>query len=96
MVVWNSAKNPPEADYKKFLVLVRAYGGEGLYHKIVSYAHDLHKVDEYDFCDKKGKSGWYDYDSEWGNYEISNVEFWMELPEPPEELKNSEKRNGFF
>ena len=48
MVVWNSAKNPPKADYEKFLVLVRAYGGEGFYHKIASYAHDLYKVDKYD------------------------------------------------
>lgn len=89
MVVWNSAKNPPKADYEKFLVLVRAYGGEGLYHKIAYYAHDLHKVNEYDFCSKNGKSGWYDYSSEWGYYEIDGVEFWMELPEPPN-LKDGE------
>ena len=89
MVVWNSAKSPPKADRKQFLVLVRAYGGEGFYHKIASYAHDLYKVDEYDFYSKKGKGGWYDYSSEWGYYEIDDVEFWMELPEPPN-LKDGE------
>lgn len=42
------------------------------------------------FAAKKGKSGWFNCDSEWGYYEINNVMYWMELPEMPEELKNGE------
>ena len=51
---------------------------------IKSYAHNLHKIDEFDFCDKF-RSGWYDYDSEYGFYECSNVIAWMSLPEPYQE-----------
>lgn len=48
MVVWNSAKNPPKADRKKFLVLIKSHSGNHFYHSIAYYAHDL-----YDFCGKK-------------------------------------------
>ena len=46
------------------------------------YASDLYKVDEFDFYEKKGKAGWYDYDSEWGYYSRDDVVAWMPLPEP--------------
>lgn len=46
------------------------------------YAPDLYRVDEYDFYAKKGKAGWYDYDSEWGYYSRDDVVAWMPLPEP--------------
>ena len=49
---------------------------------ILSFAKDLYKVDEYDFCDKKGVSGWFDYDSEYGYIEIDGVVAWMPLPQP--------------
>lgn len=48
---------------------------------ILSFAKDLYKVDEYDFWDKKGVSGWFDYDSEYGYIEIDGVIAWMPLPE---------------
>jgi hypothetical protein len=49
---------------------------------IMCYALNLYKVDEYDFCTKKGKAGWYDYDSEWGYYSRDDIVAWMPLPEP--------------
>ena len=49
---------------------------------IANYADDLYKVDDFDFHDKKGISGWYDYDSEYGYYEMESVIAWMPLPEP--------------
>lgn len=49
------------------------------------YASDLYKVDDYDFYAKKGKAGWYDYDSEWGYYSRDDVVAWMPLPEPYKE-----------
>lgn len=49
---------------------------------IMCYALNLYKVDEYDFYAKKGKAGWYDYDSEWGYYSRDDVVAWMPLPEP--------------
>lgn len=48
---------------------------------ILSFAKDLYRVDEYDFWDKKGVSGWFDYDSEYGYIEADGVIAWMPLPE---------------
>ena len=48
------------------------------------FAKDLYKVDKYDFHDKKKKSGFYQYDSEWGNFERTGISHWMPIPEPPE------------
>ena len=49
---------------------------------ICLFAKDLYLVNEYDFFDKKGKSGWYDFDSEYGFYENDRVIAWMPLPKP--------------
>lgn len=39
---------------------------------------------------KRKKGYWYNYDGEWGDYEVTSVIAWMPLPEPyiPEEKKN--------
>lgn len=52
---------------------------------VIGYANDLYEVDEYDFHDKKGVSGWFFYDSEYGFGEETNVIAWMPLPEPYKE-----------
>lgn len=70
-----SERLPEES--KKCLVTFK-----GGYVGIMCYASDLYRVDEYDFCDKKGKAGWHDYDSEWGYYSRDDVIAWMPLPEP--------------
>ena len=49
---------------------------------ICSFAKDLYLVNEYDFFDKKGKSGWYNSDNEYGFYENDRVIAWMPLPKP--------------
>lgn len=51
--------------------------------EVCCYAKDLYKVDKYDFHDKKRKHGFYQYDSEWGFFEMSDISHWMPLPEPP-------------
>ena len=55
---------------------------EAKYTDIMCYAQDLYRVDEYDFCDQKGKAGWYVYDSEYGYYSRDDVIAWMPLPQP--------------
>lgn len=52
--------------------------------EVSCYAKDLYKIDKYDFQDKKKKSGFYQYDSEWGYFEMSDISHWMPLPQPPE------------
>ncbi len=70
-----SEKVPEER--KKCLVTFR-----GGYVGIMCYASDLYGVDEYDFCDEKGKAGWFDYDREWGYCSRDDVIAWLSLPEP--------------
>lgn len=68
----------------KYLCCWKGCIGDILYISIYSFAKNLSKVDRYVFQGKR-KSGWYDYDSEWGYGEISNVTHWMPLPELPKE-----------
>lgn len=51
---------------------------------IRSFSSTLNKVDP-DVFGRKRRSGWYDYDSEYGYYEVSDVFAWQELPEPYKE-----------
>lgn len=48
---------------------------------IARYSTNLFKVDKYDFYDKNNVSGFYDYDGEYGYFQVYNVEAWMPLPE---------------
>ena len=43
-----------------------------------SFAKDLTRVDNFSF--RKHKCGWYDYDSEYGYWEDTNVIAWQPLP----------------
>lgn len=52
------------------------------YIRTAYFSKNLYKVDKYDFADKKGKSGFYNYDIEYGYCE-TNVDYWMPLPELP-------------
>lgn len=53
---------------------------------IANYAEDLYKIDKYDFYNKKGCSGWYQYDSHFGYFELNDVEAWQD---PPEDYVNN-------
>jgi len=57
--------------------------------EIKSFAKDLNKVDEFDFPNHK--CGWYDYDSEYGYWEDTNVIAWMPLPAPFEPQESEDK-----
>ena len=50
--------------------------------EISSFAKNLYSVDEYEFSNKKGKSGWYNYDDDYGYWLNEEVIAWMPLPEP--------------
>lgn len=66
----------PEESKKCLVVFKGGYVG------IMCYASDLYGVDEYDFCDEKGKAGWFDYDRELGHYSRDDVIAWLPLPLP--------------
>lgn len=73
---------PPEVS-GCYLTVVKNMTG-GYHYRILRYAKDLYKVNSSDFSDKRGKHGWYDYDSDYGYYEWEDVVWWMELPNIPQ------------
>jgi hypothetical protein len=63
---------------------------EGVYDNYVDvlyFALDLYNANELAFRDKKGQSGWYVSDSEYGDYMVDDVLAWQELPKPYKEQK---------
>lgn len=78
---WISVKDHlPTENIEDCLVTIDCFG-VSRYIKTVSYAKDLSKVDEYAFPieDYKNVSGFYDYGSEYGYYEISDVLAWCKV-----------------
>ena len=53
-----------------------------------SFAKDLNRVDDYDF--PENKCGWYEYDSEYGYWEDTDVIAWMPLPQPYDPQESEE------
>lgn len=47
---------------------------------ICKYAKNLRDVCKYEF--PKNKPGWYDFDDEYGYYEVQGVTAWMRKPDP--------------
>lgn len=64
-----------------YLVHEKAFNKWGGYMNVVCFSPCYDGVEEH----LKGRKMWYDYDSEWGDFEIRNVTHWMPLPEPPKE-----------
>jgi len=80
----------PEKD-GEYLVTVSSFCGLPQRIEVLSFATDLHKIDEYDFPEHK--CGFYDYDSEWGYLEVDDVLAWMpSLPEPYKEESEDNKK----
>lgn len=78
----NEARPPKNG---KYLVVIGK--GENRFIDIACFASNLEAVDDWAFYDKK-RSGFYDYDSECGYYEITQVKWWRPLPKMPEEEDN--------
>lgn len=73
---WIPANQPPKVSGK---YIVTRHFSNNDFVEMASYATDLHKVDKYDF--PKRKAGWYNYDSEYGHYEVDDIVAWMPSPE---------------
>ena len=69
-------KKPGERE--KCLIAYRGFGGK-FHYNVATYTKDLFSVDEFDFSDRKGKAGFYDYDTEWGWFEYLNVSAWIPI-----------------
>ena len=81
--VWISVEERLPQDGQKVLCLQdRKYYGIGMTYRILTYAENLEDVDDADFA-RERRSGWYYYDSEYGNCEATDIVYWMPLPQPP-------------
>ena len=76
---WISTKDQLPTENGDYLVTKDSFGVR--YIASVSWANDLNKLDKYDFPveDYKGVSGFFDYDSESGYYEVSNAVAWCKV-----------------
>lgn len=77
---WISVKDHLPTKNGDYLVTIDCFG-KHRYMKMVSWANDLNKLDKWDFPadEYKGISGFYDNDSEWGYYEVSDVLAWCKI-----------------
>ena len=92
---WTSVKDRLPETNGKYLCAEYSKTFKKQYLNVSRFATDLYKVDKHDFCDEKGKSGFYGYSSEWGYFKESDITHWMPLPEPPKaEQKLKEMRGG--
>ena len=57
------------------------------------FTKNLHSVDNFTFF-REHRSGFYEYDSEWGYYEWSGVTHWMPMPLPPMEYIEQYLKGG--
>lgn len=84
---WIPVAQPPQPG--RYLVLKSTYLAKGVcdyYHSMATYTDNLNKANKWEFPGKEYKRpGWYNYDSEYGDYEVMDVKYWMPLPEPPKE-----------
>ena len=64
-----------------FLVYVKTKNKWGGYIKTTWFTTCYEGVEDH----MQGKKIWYDYDSDFGDYEVRNVTHWMPLPDPPKE-----------
>lgn len=78
---WTSVKDGRPKKNDKYLVISDSPISRRIL--IASFAKSLEKVDKWAF---RGKSrpGWYDYDCDWGYFELDYVTHWMPIPKMPE------------
>lgn len=76
---WISVKNRLPGEDGSYLVYCTSYCN------VADFSICLENVDDYDF-EGKNRPGWFNYDGEYGYYEITGVTHWMPLPEPPKEV----------
>lgn len=81
-VQWHNAKTDPPKEPGSYMTFRRIGGVYNLY-QFLDWTNDLYTVNDYDFSYKKNCPGWYDEDPETGYYSVK-VEYWAELPTPPE------------
>lgn len=79
---WTRVKDRLPETHLRCLVYREGYNKMGGYMTMATFT-PCYKGLEGDLMD--GRQVWYDYDSECGDYELTNVTHWMPMPVPPME-----------
>ena len=84
---WTPCEDETPKKNGKYIVTVTSpYIGEVV--ELAYFAKDLYEIDAFDFADKKGVSGWYRYDGEFGYFEVTDVIAWQPVPKEYKRKKN--------
>lgn len=76
---WISVEERLPKEKGRYLIASKFSGH--IFAEIISWTPQYDGHEEY----LQGKAIWFDYDSEYGDYEYTGVTHWMPLPEPPKE-----------
>lgn len=79
---WNDYSVVKPEDESKDYLVYKKFGNIVIY-TLARYTNDLYKVDNFDFYNEKGKSGFYYFDSECG-YLMIDCMYWTEIIPPKE------------
>ena len=77
---WTPVSEEPPEDGQECLVTAKALNKFCV--DTATFTTNLSSVDEYFFRDRKGESGWYFTDPDFGELELPDVVAWMPMPEP--------------
>lgn len=83
---WISCKDRMPKQSGIYLVVKDVFGRPMI--NVCNYSYNLEVTDEYAFIGAD-RPGWYSYDSEYGNYEVTNVTHWHKLPRLPKDAKKN-------
>lgn len=73
---WISVKKSLPKENNKYLTVTIEYNNKRAI-KVIGFAKDLYEIDNHDFFNRKGQSGWYSYSSEYGYTEESGIVAWQ-------------------
>lgn len=76
--MWNKCIDRLPEKNGTYLCAYKGLGG--IYYTVQSFAIDLYEINMWEFADKKGASGFYGSDSEWGTY-VTDPVAWAEIDE---------------
>lgn len=62
------------------------------WYQVARFSKDLFKVDDIDFFDRKGVSGFYEYDSEWGYLTVNDIVAYAVIDEYKPALEEKEEK----
>ena len=79
---WNKTSEVKPTEEKKYLCC-SIYNNRPHF-TVLCWSNDLYEVSEFDFGGRKGESGFYIYDFEWGYYK-SDCDYWQEIEWEDEE-----------